>query len=312
MNDNNNNPPIRSLFRQPDPFDGSHSKFQGWLRQIKIFHRGNHITSDTDRILSTLSFMTEGSAATWANKYSDDHLDQEDIGAWENFLQNLTAAFCDHTIDRKAREKLENFPQGHMTIDEFLNNFETFLSDANIPYDSERIRLLERNVHPNIIDAVYMSGNLPTTYFDYKHRLLAIGRLWEQRQQQRKQSQSLSSSQTIDPTPPTPVSSDSTVINAPISTPILTPILPSHPQILPRPDQPTSSAITYKGHGQPMDLDTLKKTNRCFNCGRIGHFRRDCPDKPKHIDIYRLLLEFSDKEKEEFVHTLQDDYLTPK
>src|SRR5436190_15552773 len=95
----------------------------------------------------------------------------------------------------------------------------------------------KRNVRPNIIDAVYMSGNLPTTYFDYKHRLLAIGHLWEQRQQQRKQSQSLSSSPTIDPTPPTPVSSDSTVINAPISTPISTPILPSHPQILPRPDQ---------------------------------------------------------------------------
>ena len=128
--------------------------------------------------------MTEGSAAAWAQKFADDHLDEPNLGDWDNFLDNLTESFQDHTADRSAREGIEHFLQGKQTIDEFLNHFETLLSDANVESDAEKIHLLERNIHTDVVDAIYGFGSLPTTFAAYKQRAIGIGRLRERRQQQ--------------------------------------------------------------------------------------------------------------------------------
>jgi len=51
-----------------------------------------------------------------------------------------------------------------------------------------------------------------------------------------------------------------------------------------------------------MDVDTARQQNQCFNCGKVSHFKRDCPDPPKvKFNARALALDLSDEEKKELV-----------
>src|SRR5204863_9091911 len=173
-----------SIVKPPSSFDGSHSKYRDWIRQVKLFHRGKHLTTADDKIISTLSYMMEESAATWAQRYADDDLDSPSMGKWDEVAAELDSSFKDHTATKKAQDKVEHFVQGKVLIDEFMNSFDMLLADAELSDDTERIRLLEKNVNRSIINMIYGSGDLPSNFDDYKKRVLKIGRLWEQRREQ--------------------------------------------------------------------------------------------------------------------------------
>jgi len=128
-----------SVVKPPDVFDGSHAKYRDWIHQVKLFHRGKHLSDDDDKIISALSYMREGSAMAWAQKYSDDHLDTNSMGKWTDFLTALNAAFKDHTTTKRACDKVEHLFQGKIMIDEFMNNFETLLADAELMDNNEKI-----------------------------------------------------------------------------------------------------------------------------------------------------------------------------
>ena len=55
-----------------------------------------------------------------------------------------------------------------------------------------------------------------------------------------------------------------------------------------------------------MDIDTLKKEHRCFGCGKIGHFRNECPDggKEKKVSIRAIIAELSEEERKELLEGL--------
>ena len=269
----------------PEPYDGSPLKFRDWLRQVLIYIRGKKITADEDRILIALSYMKSGTAAAWANRFFDTNLNG--LGTWPEFETQLKAAFEDKTLSRKARERLENLHQGSSRIDDFISRFESLAKDAGVDAnEAELIRLLERNVKSDLIDAIYASGQLPENYAGYKSRVLGLGRLWEQRQEQRAQEHRR---------------------HAP---PMATTAKPSPGPVAPQmtTDKRTPTGIVYGGRGKPMELDALRRENRCFTCGASGHFRRECPDKDKatKINVRAMALDLSVEEREELMRALKE------
>jgi hypothetical protein len=60
-----------------------------------------------------------------------------------------------------------------------------------------------------------------------------------------------------------------------------------------------------------MDIDSLKKDNRCFRCHEIGHFSYDCPTNNKKINIRALLYELTAEELDEMMANMVGDDQEP-
>jgi Ty3 transposon capsid-like protein/Zinc knuckle len=278
--------PTKIKVAEPEAFDGSAHKFRDWHRQLLIYIRGRHIIADDDRILLTLSYMKTGTAAAWANRFFD--LNAADLGTWEEFAVQLKAAFEDKTLGRKAREKLEHLHQGTSRIDDFISRFEALTVDAGIDdNDLELIRLIEHNVKAEIIDPIYASADVPTTYAHYRTRVLGLGRLLEQRQEQKSQDQRRFL--------PHPV----TTTAKPLPT----------PPLVSTPDRKTPTGVIFGGRGKPMEVDALRWDNRCFSCGAVGHFRHECPsgDKTHKVNVRAVVMDLSEEERRELLDALNSE-----
>jgi hypothetical protein len=254
---------------KPSDYDGSAPRFHAWWREVSIYLRVKKIADDEERILTTLSYMKTGLAASWADRFWDNSA-KATLGTWANFSKDIKETFSTKDVAKEARQRLEEFRQGTCTIDEFFTLFETMASDAEITgteFDAERIRLLEQLVKREIIDIIYNAETLPDTYASYKSKVLNIGRLRQRRTKVEQRTyrgwpshpsttHSPSSTAASKPSPPRPTPAVNTGAHGTLR---------------------TGSGTTFTGHGRPMDIGTLKQKGPCFKCGVIGHFARDCP-----------------------------------
>ena len=261
---------------KPESFDGSESKLEGFLQQLRLlFWAEPDVYADEDsRITSALSYMKQGSAQAWARRFMEHfHKNSGSYSmSWSSFETQLKESFgaADPTVN--AVDKIRNLQQGSMTADEYIVAFEEH--EANTKWDDKALKdQFEQGLKPGLVASIYRLQEMPKDLAGWKTWARRLDRQWRQYEEKQRLNKQAKASTTKEPT------KDETKKTTAKQT-----VLHQSEGVPTRRD---ATGLIFGGRGQPMDLDEARRKGLCFRCGRQGHIGRDCPDK-KRADVRRM------------------------
>lgn len=266
------------LATQPPLFDGDKSKWNNFYDSVTTYIAAYDTDFDTEKkkIWFTISFLRKENggdctASDWVRNWKKRSLNNAVLPATYTFnalIRELESSFKDHNLAQIAHAKLTSTHQGKATLTEFFQRFELLAeqagyspNDTNTTYHAFLIELLEGLINQEIVGQMYVGGMaLPTTYQAFKERLTQIDAN-RQRGKIRGTRQVFHTIHTLASSPNHP------------------------PQPITQGTVPNLAKSLADGP-VPMDVDVDKQGQRgrpyrCYNCGKFGHLKKDCPDPPK-------------------------------
>ena len=244
--------PVELKVGHPKPYNGDPAKAKQWITLVLMYITLNLSIYNTGpkQVIFALSFMTEGTAASFTHHICSRALEEDNNGRTEGFpgWTKFRAQF-DRTFDHGdhqtiARAKLSSLKQTG-SIQEYITNFREHMFASGITEDVALIGYFQNGIKHRLVIQIYSMENVPTTIEKWIEKALLFNSNWKHAQSIEKRDSNqgnYSFQQQSTPKDPNAMDIDGVTLSK-------------------------------------EEKDAYYKQGKCFNCGRTGHCAAFCCTK---------------------------------
>ena len=169
---------------QPKIFDRFASKANAWLDSVQIYLLINNAiyTNDAKKIAFTLSFMKEGSAATWASTTTKKALayNSPNLGTWADFFSNFKTSFIHTNVKNESITWLTTtLVSKTLPLRDYISQFKNHIALSTITNEDALINFFLRGIPIPLMKRIYTMDTVPTKVDDWYTHTMHFKTHWD-------------------------------------------------------------------------------------------------------------------------------------
>ena len=183
--------PTELRISTPEAFDGSYEKSQHWLHAVQFYLLVNKAVYDNDdkQIDFALSYMTKGSALTWAATFRQSAISGTtfSLGTFADFITKFNTTFKHHDVTGNAiswlsTQRMEKSKKNNSyspSLTEYISTFKNHVALANISDPNVLIGYFSAGIPPPLMRRIMSMDTVPATIDEWYKKSIAFQTQWE-------------------------------------------------------------------------------------------------------------------------------------